>query len=140
MKVGRTRVLEVRRAGLGGRHSSSGAPLSPSLTPWEPQGEGRGEGSLLGQSQAVHPNPHCTPQKSSLLLWLNLLWASDAPDESTDQPRLAPHLQTAEAQPRDPWRSREAGSDLHPPQRQGLLQLRVKTLGPSQRPPLWGSS
>lgn len=108
---------------MGGRHSTSEAPLSPSLTPWEPQWEGRGEGSLLGQSQAVHPNPHCTPQKTSLLLWLNLLWARDASDESTDQPRLAPHLETPEAQPWDPWRSREAGSDLHLPQRQGLLQL-----------------
>ena len=60
--MGRTRMLEVRRAGLGGRHSTSEAPLSPSLTPLGAQWEGRGEGSLLGQGQAVHPNPHCTPQ------------------------------------------------------------------------------
>lgn len=79
MKVAGSGCWKSGGQALGGRHSTSEAPLSPSLTPWEPQWEGRGEGSWLGQSQAVHPNPHCTPQKSSLLLWLNLLWARDAP-------------------------------------------------------------
>lgn len=139
MKVGRTRMLEVRRAGLGGAALNFRSPTFPLTHPF---------GSPVGgerRRQFARTGPGCAPKSplhSPVKLpppLADLLWARDAPDESTDQPRLAPHLETPEAQPWDPWTSREAGSDLHPPQRQGLLQLRVKTLRPSQRPPLWHS-
>ena len=54
----------------------------PRLPPPSPLGSP--DCSLLGQSQAVHPDAHCVPQKCSLLPWLNLLWARDTSDQSTD--------------------------------------------------------